>query len=93
MSYTQAQLARIDRRQTMDAQHYRQGLNGYYSSDYWQVYRSQVLAQNPTCSVCDVAPSIMVHHLGYNRLFREVVGLSVIATCTGCHFQMHGRKF
>jgi 5-methylcytosine-specific restriction endonuclease McrA len=61
----------------------------YLETPAWQQIRERVLERdNWVCQGCAVRPATEVHHLTYQRLFREML-FDLIAVCKRCHNSIH----
>lgn len=46
---------------------------------------------NHTCFVCG-AKATQLHHLYYDNLYYEELGIDVVALCTKCHKEIHHKS-
>jgi hypothetical protein len=62
----------------------------YCASDAWRSKEQKVLQRDRNCRACDGGPAVTVHHLTYQRLFREPL-FDLIGVCRGCYL-LHYRE-
>ena len=61
----------------------------YRQSHHWKDLRTRTLDKYKNCIVCS-RPSEDIHHNKYHGvLFREQVGVDVVAMCRNCHTKFH----
>lgn len=60
----------------------------YLKSEDWRSRRDRVLARSPICQACERRPAQEVHHLTYDRIYREPL-FDLVAICSGCHRALH----
>jgi 5-methylcytosine-specific restriction endonuclease McrA len=64
----------------------------YLKSEDWKERRKILLEQaDYKCSKCDNKAN-QLHHLNYRNLGMEVLDDDVIAICSDCHKDIHGKK-
>jgi 5-methylcytosine-specific restriction endonuclease McrA len=64
----------------------------YLQSPQWQAKRRKILHRaGYRCELCRKAKPLQVHHLTYERKFRERLG-DLQAVCDRCHRRIHGIK-
>ena len=63
-------------------------------STAWDKLRRQVIDANPTCGICHVRPSKLVHHWNEVRTNPDLVlaPSNLVAICGTCHQQIHGSR-
>lgn len=79
----EAEKERLQERQTKRAAYL-----AYLGSEEWQVRRQKVLRRDPVCRACEEAKSEQVHHLTYERIFREPL-FDLVGICRRCHEEIH----
>ena len=63
----------------------------YLKSDDWRKRRKQLMEEaNWTCSKCG-EKATQLHHLNYYNVGDEELDTDVIAVCTDCHNEIHGK--
>jgi len=62
----------------------------YLPSEHWTETSRRVRGERPWCEVCQDARSQNVHHLSYDRLWRER-DEDLQAICRPCHERTHSR--
>jgi len=60
----------------------------YLASEHWQRLRKAILRLQPLCSNCSRDTHLNVHHLSYQRLWRERPD-DLIVLCRACHRVAH----
>lgn len=64
----------------------------YLETEEWKKRRGLVLVRDQgRCQACFQAPATEVHHLTYDRIFKEPL-FDLVAVCRPCHEQLHERK-
>lgn len=66
----------------------RAAYQAYLGSAEWQARRQKVLRRDPVCRACEEAKSEQVHHLTYERIFREPL-FDLVGVCRACHPGIH----
>lgn len=61
--------------------------NEYLKSYSWKAIKKTKLEENPDCEIC-WEPSITVHHLSYDRLWKESED-DIVSICESCHNDCH----
>lgn len=61
--------------------------NDYIKSPNWELLKLNKLDQNPLCEICS-KKSFTVHHLSYDRLWKELES-DIVSVCNSCHYDCH----
>jgi 5-methylcytosine-specific restriction endonuclease McrA len=64
----------------------------YLKSDDWKERRKELMEE--ACYVCSYcgAKATQLHHLNYDNLGFEVIGVDVVASCKDCHKEVHNKE-
>ena len=64
----------------------------YLRSEDWKLRRKELMKEaNYNCSECG-DKAVELHHLKYDNLGFEILGIDVIALCKRCHEDIHLMK-
>lgn len=70
-----------------------QALNTYYQSPAWAAKRNERLKiDGYRCAKCGFTRALEVHHINYERVFREDVSRDLITLCKKCHGEIEAQK-
>jgi RNase P subunit RPR2 len=78
--------------------YYRQHYKLYLQTIWWQELNVQLIDSNPDakCYICQKTNTLLLHHVKYDNLFREVLFKDVYILCFNCHtrthFKLNGEK-
>ncbi|WP_149241505.1 HNH endonuclease [Dyadobacter sp. 32] len=65
----------------------------YLDSKEWKVKRVQVLKRDKNlCQGCKEKPAEQIHHLTYDRLYKEFLE-DLVSLCVNCHEREHKEPF
>lgn len=69
----------------------RAAYRSYLRSPAWRKLRDRVRARSGgVCERCGRRPMVHVHHLTYERIFKERL-MDLLAVCRPCHRELHRR--
>lgn len=88
---SQRQWEQREREREEERQRRRAEYSLYLVSTEWAVRRAAVLQRaNNLCEGCGRARATQVHHLTYDRIFREMF-FDLVAVCESCHRELHSQ--
>ena len=88
LALSAAREAEVEEERLQERQAKRAAYQAYLGSEEWQVRRQKVLRRDPVCRACEEAKSEQVHHLTYERIFREPL-FDLVGVCRACHQGIH----
>lgn len=67
----------------------------YLNSDYWRLLKKRYIYTNnhAECHICRKKHSLLLHHVRYDMLMNEKIGVSLYIICFYCHENIHFVRF
>ena len=67
----------------------------YLSSSHWQEITRSLIDLNPRarCWICGKRRHLLLHHVSYDHLGHERLGIDIYIVCYGCHEEIHWSVF
>lgn len=66
----------------------------YFKTSHWYKLKEKYLYSDRkvACWICEKTSTLLLHHVSYENLFNEKLGVDIFIVCFDCHTKIHFQK-